>query len=113
MLAKNRRIEKKFFSVQFRNSQRFFSTHLLLTVVKNENKKETESSRFAFSVSKKVCKLAVGRNRLRRQGYAVVGKHLAEIQDGFLFFFSFKKATYPVPSTELEKEIRGLLSIKD
>ena len=115
MLAKKRRLGKEFFSVRFPDSRRFVSSRLTLTVVKNENKNESEKqpSRFAFSVSKKVCKLAVDRNRLRRQGYAIVGKHLSEIPDGFLFFFSFKKATYPVTSTELEKEICGLLSLKN
>jgi ribonuclease P protein component len=115
MLAKNRRIGKEFFSVRFPDSRRFVSTHLLLTVVKNENKNESEKqpSRFAFSVSKKVSKRAVDRNRLRRQGYSIVGKYLSEIPSGFLFFFSFKKSAYPVSSTDLEKEICGLLSIKD
>jgi ribonuclease P protein component len=112
MLAKNRRIEKKFFSVQFKNSQtsrRFNSSHLLLSVAKNEN----QTSRFAFSVSKKICKLAVDRNRLRRQGYSIVGKYLENIPDGFLFFFSFKKGQYPVLFSDLEKEIKELLSIKN
>jgi ribonuclease P protein component len=109
MLAKKRRLGKEFFSVRFPNSRRFVSPHLLLSVVKNENKKEP--TRFSFSISKKVSKRAVDRNRLHRQGYAIVGKHLAEIPDGFLFFFSFKKATYPVTSAELEKEICGLLNI--
>jgi ribonuclease P protein component len=131
MLAKKKRIGKEFFSVCFPDSRRFNSPHLTLTVVKSKNWTNGQSeevsngraqrtdnvgtgtpSRFAFSVSKKVCKLAVDRNRLRRQGYSIVGKHLAEIPDGFLFFFSFKKATYPVSSVELEKEICGLLSIK-
>jgi len=109
MLAKNRRIGKEFFSVRFPDSRRFNSPHLTLTVVKNENEKEP--TRFSFSVSKKVRKLAVDRNRLRRQGYSIVGEHLAEIPDGFLFFFSFKKAAYPVSSAELEKEICGLLNV--
>ena len=129
MLAKKRRLGTKFFSVRFPDSRRFASAHLTLTVVRNENGTNGQSeevangrpqqednigtgaARFAFSVSKKVCKLAVDRNRLRRQGYSIVGKHLSEIPDGFLFFFSFKKAAYPTTSAELEKEICALLSI--
>jgi ribonuclease P protein component len=109
MLAKKRRIGKKFFSVHFSNTQRFVSPHLLLTVVKNER----AQSCFAFSVSKKICKRAVDRNRLRRQGYSVIGKYLKDIPDGFLFFFSFKKGAYPVSFSNLKKEICSLLSVKN
>ena len=110
MLAKNRRIGKKIFSVHFSKLERFVSPHLFLTIVKNE--KANEPSRFAFSISKKICKRAVDRNRLRRQGYSIVGKYLKNIPDGFLFFFSFKKSAYPVSFADLEKEICGLLSVK-
>jgi ribonuclease P protein component len=105
MLAKKRRIEKKLFSVSFQNSRRFNSPHLFLTLSKNENK----PSRFSFSISKKICKHAVDRNRYRRRGYSVISKNLKNIPDGFLFFFSFKKGVYPVLFSDLEKEIVGLL----
>ncbi len=127
MLPKNRRIDKKFFSVRFSDSRRFVSPHLSLTVAKNKDRTNGQSlevadgrpqqegnvgtgaSKFAFSVSKKIQKLAVDRNRLRRQGYSVVGKYLSKIPDGFLFFFSFKKGQYPILFSDLEKEIIGLL----
>ena len=53
------------------------------------------------------------RNKYRRQGYSIIYKYLQKIPDGFLFFFSFKKGQYPVLFSELEKEIAGLLSIKN
>lgn len=109
MLAKNRRIRKEFFSGSFRDSRRFNSPHLTLTVTPNRN----APSRFAFSISKKICKNAVDRNRYRRQGYSVIQKNLTNIPAGYLFFFSFKKGEYPVLFPDLEKEIKGLLSINN
>ena len=74
---------------------------------------ELSPSRFAFSVSKKVCKKAVDRNRLRRQGYSVVSKYLKQINPGYFYIFTFKKGSYPIPFSELEKEIcANILKLK-
>ena len=73
---------------------------------------ESKPSCFAFSVSKKICKKAVDRNRLRRQGYSIVSKYILDIIPGFLFFISFKKGIYPISFNELEKELISLLPLK-
>lgn len=54
--------------------------------------KETEGlSRFAFSVSKKVAKRAVVRNKMRRYGYGTLVKYLDKIKSGVLAHFSFRE----------------------
>ena len=106
MLPKNRRIEKKLFSVFSQNSRRLNSPHLFLSVSENKN----NPSRFAFSISKKICKHAVDRNRYRRQAYSIIQNQLKKITDGFLFLFSLKKTTSRISFGDLEQEIKSLLS---
>ena len=106
MLPKTRRIEKKLFELSFRSSKRYNSTHLMLFVANNKE----NISRFSFSISKKICKNAVDRNRLRRQGYSIIKKHISDMPNGLLFFFSSKILTYPVVVSELDDVITGLLN---
>ncbi|KKQ73795.1 MAG: hypothetical protein US96_C0052G0004 [Candidatus Woesebacteria bacterium GW2011_GWB1_38_5b] len=49
------------------------------------------SSRFCFSISKKITKSAVVRNRLRRLGYRLLTKHISLIKPNTLVNFSFMK----------------------
>lgn len=109
MLPKNRRISRKEFGYILGNSKRHNSPSLLLYIAIN-NSNRSSLSKFSFSVSKKVCKIAVGRNRLRRLGYSVVSKKLPLIKDGFLLLFVFKKDSLNLDYIKLDKEIQGLLS---
>lgn len=106
MLPKQRRIERKLFPQIISNGKRFNSTHLLLYKAILET---SSPSKFSFSVSKKICKHAVDRNKYRRQGYSVVSKYIKQTKPSLLCFFSFKKAVYPVTYKDLEKEIVFLL----
>src|SRR5690242_1182263 len=96
MLPKRRRISRKEFPTILSHGKRYNSPFLLLYIAKRDQenmpKNMAENSLFAFSASKKVSKTAVGRNKLRRQGYSIVQKHLTEIKPGYFLFFSFKKA---------------------
>ncbi len=74
-------------------------------------KNNKNKSKFSFSVSKKVCKSAVDRNRLRRQGYSIISKHIKEIKEENLFIFVFKKGSSVYGFERLEQEILGLLSL--
>lgn len=47
------------------------------------------TSRFGFSVSKKVSKSAVVRNRLRRMGYRLLRDYIPEIRQNLLVTFSY------------------------
>ena len=50
-----------------------------------------EKSKFSFSVSKKVEKSAVLRNKMRRAGYEAIREKLPLIKEGFAFRFTFNK----------------------
>ena len=108
MLPSKRRIRKKEFSYILLNTKRFNSTHLLLSIAGFEQEQE-KLSRFAFSVSKKVAKRSVDRNRLRRRGYSIISKYISDIKSGYFFVFSFKKGSEKITFIDLEKEILELL----
>ncbi len=107
MLPKTRRISKKEFPFILKSGSRFNSPHLLLYIAKTE---ANLPSRFAFSVSKKICKNAVYRNRYRRQGYSIISKYIKDVKNGYFCFFSFKKGIYPLSFDDLSKETTSLLS---
>ncbi len=106
MLAKNRRIQRKYFGNILSQGKRYNSPHFLLYVC---SKSTEENSCFSFSISKKVLKKAVDRNLYRRRGYAVIRKVLSNIEYGFDLFFVYKKSKYPLEYSIIEEEILGLL----
>ena len=75
----------------------------LLRFVPNQEK----ISRFCFSISKKVAKNAVVRNKMRRAGYRLLKKYLPEIKPGLLINFSFK--ALPRNSEEIIKNLESIL----
>lgn len=110
MLPKKRRIERKEFSPILTTGKRYNSPHLLLYVAKIGDNNKNKETKFSFSVSKKVCKNAVDRNKYRRQGYSVISKNIKQIKPGYLCSFSFKKGRGSIDFSTLEKEIVQLLS---
>ena len=110
MLPKKRRIEKKEFKYIISKGKRLNSDNLLLYIAKIDQKNIPKVSRFSFSVSKKVCKNAVDRNRLRRVGYSIIEKNIEKIIEKHLLFFVFKKNIISVKFDILEKEVLELLS---
>lgn len=63
---------------------------------------------FCFSVSKKVAKNAVVRNRLRRTGYRLLGKYIPQIKPGILAIFSFR--TMPKNNDDIIKNLESILN---
>lgn len=109
MLPKNRRIEKKYFGKITKFGKRYNSDLFSLYKLPISDKDTRVPSKFSFSVSKKVSKLAVDRNKLRRRGYSVVSKHIKSITPGFFYYFSFKKLENNGFLT-IEKDLMRLLS---
>ena len=65
---------------------RRYSPHLILIALANHNSPETNftnSSCFGISISKKVSKKAVVRNRIKRQLKGVIRTHLQRIEPGW------------------------------
>jgi len=106
MLPKTRRIPRRELGPVIFKGKKYTSPHLILSLFPTEEK----TSKFVFSLSKKVCKSAVLRNKYRRRGYSIISKHLNTIKNGYLLMFSFKKDGASISFSELEKEIMTLLS---
>jgi len=107
MLPKNRRIARKDFLYVLQNGKRWNSPILLLNIAKMS--KDGINSQFAFSVSKKVAKLAVDRNKLRRRGYSIIEKKIDGIKTGYFFLFSYKKGAEKLKYQKIEEEVVRLL----
>lgn len=105
MLPKKNRISRIEIDVVLRKGSRYNSQNLILYAYKNSSK----LSKFSFSVSKKVCKTAVSRNKYRRRGYSVIARKISLIMHGFLCLFVFKKGSGSIKYENLEKEILELL----
>ena len=114
MLPKNRRISREEFKLFSFAKNAYHSAILSMfvyrqnVIVGTESAKKTES-KFSFSVSKKVSKKAVTRNKLRRRGYVSVKKYLEHIPQGFFVHFVFKKGAEKSTYKQIEEEVYGLL----
>ena len=87
-------------------SAAFHSPRVSLFVSPGQSNTPTQ---FSCSVSKKVSKSAVVRNRIRRRGYAAIEKVLVHIKPGQYGVFSFKKGSEKSSFKMIEKEIVFLL----
>jgi len=103
MLPKNRRIPRKMFPLLSNGAKIFKNKLFLLRFVLESNQK---ISRFCFSVSKKVARNAVTRNKMRRAGYRLLKKYLSEIKPEVIALFSYRV----IPKDE-EEIIKNLTSI--
>ncbi|MFA6094558.1 MAG: ribonuclease P protein component [Candidatus Paceibacterota bacterium] len=74
-------------------------------------KKDVLLSKYSFVVSKKVAKLAVERNLLRRRGYSIIKELQSRIVPGFNIVFFYKKGVEGASFVELKKEIENFLKI--
>jgi len=88
MFPKNKRIPRKLFPLFLKGAKVFKNKLFLFRMV--VNKGEAKNSRFCFSISKKIAKKAVVRNRLRRSGYRILKDYLLKIELGVIVNFSFK-----------------------
>ena len=105
MFPKQRRIPRKIFPLLSNGAKTFRNKLFLLRFVVVEGSK----SRFSFSVSKKISKSAVVRNRLRRTGYKYLKEHLSAIKPNTLVQFSF--VTNPKDNMEVGENIESILKL--
>lgn len=93
--------------VLFTNKTKLFKNNLfLLRSAPSVSLGELES-RFCFSVSKKVAKSAVVRNRLRRAGYRFLENYLPQIKSKSLVVFSYR--LLPKNNEEIAKNLESIL----
>jgi ribonuclease P protein component len=103
MLPKNKRIKRATFSLLLNGAKILKNDLFLLKFVFGAE----ENSQFSFSVSKKVSKSAVVRNRLRRAGYRLLAKYIDQINPNVLANFSFK--SIPKNDEYMEKSLKNIL----
>src|SRR3989339_1598045 len=106
MLPQNRRIPIKMFSL-LQNKAKVFRNKLFLLRFVSKTEPTNRNSRFCFSISKKVAKKAVMRNKLRRTGYRLLQNYLSEIKPEILAVFSFREV--PKDSEETSKNLEQVL----
>lgn len=105
MLSKSKRIPRKTFSCLAKNAKTLRNRLFLLRFVSLTGQKK--KSRFCFSVSKKIAKSAVVRNRLRRFGYKILEKYIPDIKPNTLILFSFREI--PPKEEEISESIESIL----
>lgn len=103
MLSKQNRIPRKDFKYLLEQKRYFNSPNFTLRFAKRENK----SPQFSVSVSKKVSKKAVDRNRVRRRVYSVLRS--VQAPEG-MYFFIAKPSSINLKGEKLRMEIVKLIS---
>jgi len=102
MFSKSRRIPRKMFPLLSERAKTAKNNLFSLRFVPT-----SQQARFCFSVSKKIAKSAVLRNRMRRAGYRLLEKYLPKIQSTSLVLFSYRAV--PRNDSEVDKNIESLL----
>jgi ribonuclease P protein component len=105
MLSKKSRIPRKLFPELLLNSKYTNSSAFSLRFVIPVSMKET---RVGVSVSKKISKSAVVRNRVRRRAYTALAAIISNLPSG-LFLFVAKSGVEKLRGEKLKDELKKLL----
>ena len=102
MLSKNKRIPRALFKPLLESKKYFNSQNFSLRVA------PSEETRVAVSVSKKVSKLAVVRNKIRRRAYSAVLELIPKLSKT-LFLIIAKPGAEKIKGDALKDELGKLL----
>jgi ribonuclease P protein component len=102
MLSKERRIERKLFKPLLESRNYLHSEHFMLKTAPSAQAKA------AVSVSKKVSKSAVARNRVRRRAYAAIHT-LFPTLGAKLYLVSAKPGSEKLKGEAIASELAGLI----
>ena len=103
MLPRNRRIPRELFEVILKSGKKVDSKHFSLRTA------PSKTPRLAVSVSKKISKKAVTRNRIRRRTYSAVRNILTTLPNK-LFLLIARPGADKLKGEELKNELAELLS---
>lgn len=103
MLLKKYRLSRDYFKNLLQSRRFFHSEHFTLRVAPSPS-----GPRIGVSVSKKVSKKAVIRNRIRRRVYSVLEDFLPSLEDK-LFLIIAKPKADTIKGDALKQELAGLL----
>ncbi|PIQ66526.1 MAG: ribonuclease P protein component [Candidatus Zambryskibacteria bacterium CG11_big_fil_rev_8_21_14_0_20_42_18] len=98
MLPKTQRIPRKLFGLLLESKKYLNSEHFSLRIT------SSEKARIAVSVSKKISKKAVVRNKIRRRAYSVL-KEFIPLLPPNLFLLIAKSGADRMKSQDLKKEL--------
>ncbi len=101
MLPKSQRLGTKAFTEIIGKGQSFHSPFLILREIFSH-----KNSSFAVSVSKKVAKLAVDRNKIKRQVYSSIKK--LNIKSGHKIIIIMKAGAQKLPFKDLALELEKI-----
>jgi ribonuclease P protein component len=105
MLPKKERLSREEFNQFFSLGKRHHSPTLQIVYAPHD------TLHVSVVVSKKIAKMAVTRNKIRRQIYDIVRHHRTEVQLRGVFIFFTKAGVAQMPYSALKEEIQT--SIKD
>ena len=106
MSKTKQKVTRDLFATVLAKGRIYHSPHLSFRI---HTTSQEETSAFSFVVSKKVARLAVSRNRLKRRGRSVIKKIEHCIHKPYIGAFFFKKGSVKISFQELEEEILQLL----
>ena len=109
MLPSKKRIHKSHFEEVFKKGT-FYPGRSVNLILLNSPDITGKTSKFAFSVSKKIAKNAVSRNLIRRRGFSVVKNIINNIKPGFLGVFVIKKTQTKLTFEILKEDIESICS---
>lgn len=101
MLPKSKRLTTEAFTRIIEKGQSFHSPFLILRALPT-----TGSSAFAVSVPKKVAKLAVQRNKIKRRTYSSIKKH--NIKQGYAVVLIMKAGIEKLSFKDFESELQKI-----
>ena len=105
MLPKKNRVNKKDIDFLFKEGKFIVSANLIFRFILARDHVIT---RISFIAPKRVAKLAVKRNMLRKRGYDVLKKYINQFPPGLIGVFVFKK--YQEDISIIEHEIKNALN---
>jgi len=106
MIPKNKRLTINLFKEVFLKGKSVFGPEISLVYIKQA---EGVLPRFSFSVSKKVAKTAVLRNRIRRKAYSALSPLLKTFTAPIYGVFVVKKDIGALTIEEIRKRISALI----
>ena len=115
VLPKTHRLKRREdFNAVYQNGRRFRSSHFTLLVLVNSPNRDVASSkplpsRFGISISQKVSKRAVVRNRIKRQIRAILREFLPYLQAERRLVISVRPNAVGCEYQEFLRELRKLL----
>jgi ribonuclease P protein component len=102
MIKKERKLVKGDFKLFKTPVQTLKSEHLTAKVFNTQG-----ASRFSFSVSKKIEKKAVLRNKIKRMGFLALSRYIANIKPGSLIQFRFTSS--PPNQARVEEDVASII----